>query len=148
MDRIIVFADDADYALQQLLPLCQDAQPRQWLLVACPPHLTRHASKWVNQSARLQWRERWSGKLFERIVPALRQRGGEIRTQIATESLRQVNTKLQASLGPTPVLDARRPKFGQDLSPLTADQPSEHAARWTLPGSVATLGAMLILAAD
>ena len=54
MDKIIVYLDDADHALQQLVPMKNVAQPNaemqttQWVLVACAPRMTRHISKWVS----------------------------------------------------------------------------------------------------
>jgi hypothetical protein len=46
------------------------------------------------------------------------------------------------------VLDARRPKFGHQLPPVTADQPASSDARWEVPGAVLGMGAMLVLAAE
>jgi len=46
------------------------------------------------------------------------------------------------------VLDARRPKFGQDMQPVTEDQPTPKDGRWAVPGAVMGMGAMLVLAAE
>ena len=46
------------------------------------------------------------------------------------------------------VLDARRPKLGQDLPAVTHNQPEPHSARWAVPGAVAGLGAALVLATE
>ena len=48
----------------------------------------------------------------------------------------------------TRVLDARRPRFGQDLEPVVSGQPVAPSSRWSVPGSVATLGAVLVLASE
>lgn len=148
MDKIVVYMDDAEHALQQLTPMLVGGGRTQWIVVACAPHMTRHISKWVSRSARESWRVKWADKLFAQVVPALTQRGDQVITQVAKGALSALTEKLLAQHGPARVLDARRPKFGQDLGPVTANQPTSTEGRWTLPGSVATLGAVLILAAD
>lgn len=148
MDKIIVYIDDAEHALQQLTPMLVGNGRTQWMVVACPPRLTRHISKWVNQATRENWRIKWADKLFAQLLPALRQRGDEFTTQVATAPLTQLTGQLLEQWGPARVLDARRPKLGQDLAPVTPDQPTSTESRWVLPGSVATLGAMLILASE
>jgi hypothetical protein len=148
MDKIIVYVDDAEHALQQLTPMLVGGGRTSWLVVACPPRMTRHVSKWINNTARENWRQKWAEKLFAQLLPALRLRGDEVVTQVAMEPLPQLTDKLIRQQGPARVLDARRPKFGQDMAPVTADQPTSNDSRWTLPGSVATLGAVLILASE
>jgi hypothetical protein len=56
--------------------------------------------------------------------------------------------ELQLKHGMARVLDARRPKFGQDMLPVAPDQPVSHQARWAVPGAVAGMGAALLLAAE
>lgn len=148
MDKIIVYVDDAEHALQQLTPMLVGGGRTQWTVVVCAPHMTRHISKWVSHAARESWRIKWSERLFAQILPALHQRGDEVTLEIARGPLNALTTQLLQQHGPARVLDARRPKFGQDMAPVTSDQPTEHQSRWTLPGSVATLGAVLLLASD
>lgn len=148
MDKIIVYVDDAEHALQQLTPMLVGGGRTHWVVVVCPPRMTRHVSKWLNQRSRENWRVKWAGKLLEQLMPALQQRGDEVTTVVAGESLPQLTDRLLKAQGPARVLDARRPKFGQDMAPVTADQPTASDSRWTLPGSVATLGAVLILASE
>ena len=55
MDNIIVYVDDAAYALQMLQPMCPAnsvRSPARWIVVGCAPRVTNHASKWVTNSAR------------------------------------------------------------------------------------------------
>jgi len=66
MDKWIVYVDELEHALQVLRPLLEGAgqrQPVQWLVVACPPRGTHHASKWVTHSARESWRGKWAKSL-------------------------------------------------------------------------------------
>ena len=148
MDKIIVYVDDAEHALQQLSPMLKGGGQTQWMLVACPPRMTRHISRWVNNTARESWRARWAEKLFEQLLPTLRKRGDAVTTQVASGPLNQMTEGLLGQFGQARVLDARRPKFGQDLAPVTSDQPMSTQSRWALPGSVAAMGAVLILASE
>jgi hypothetical protein len=153
MDKIIVYLDDAAYAQQQLAPMAgNDRAPSgdatHWVLVACAPHMSRHVSKWVSASARNNWRAAWSAKLFAQLEPQLRERGDRCTTLVARGDLVELTRKLIAQHGTARVLDARRPKFGQELSPVTADQQIGAGDRWQVPGAVAGLGALLVLAAE
>src|SRR4051812_7692499 len=121
MENIIVYLDDAAYAQQQLAPMQGAASPQhggmatRWVLVACPPRMTRRIGKWVSHSARENWRAKWAEKLFDRIVPQLRSAGGEVTTVVANGPLPELTKKLTSQHNAARVLDARRPKFGQQL---------------------------------
>jgi hypothetical protein len=155
MDKIIVYLDDAAYAQQQLVPMKQPEQgaapgpqPTHWVLVACAPRMTHRISKWVSHSARENWRAKWAEKLFEQVVPVLQKSGDSVTTVLAKGPLPELTRKLTAEHSASRVLDARRPKFGQDLQPVTADQPSGKDGRWEVPGAVVGMGALLVLAAE
>ena len=68
--------------------------------------------------------------------------------RIAKGPLVEQTRKLQSEFVTHRVLDARRPKFGEDQAPVTQDQPPEHSSRWALPGGAAAMGAALLMAAD
>lgn len=148
MDKIIVYVDDAEHALHQLTPMLVAGGRTEWTLVACPPHMTRHVSKWLSHTARENWRQRWCEKLWASLVPALESRGDRVVTMVAKGPLEAITRRLVEAQGPMRVLDARRPRLGQELPPVTGDQPASPQPRWVLPGSMATLGAMLILASE
>lgn len=151
MDKIIVYLDDAAHALQQLAPMTSGGAGEAgtlWILVACPPRVTRHISRWVTHSARENWRKGWCEGQFTQIAPALRASGGSVMTLIAHEPLVGQTDRLLEAHGPARVLDARRERFGQDLEPVTRNQPVTHNSRWSLPGAMAGLGALLVLASD
>ena len=152
MDKIIVYLDDADFARHQLAPMKNGGpsaeQATHWILVACPPRMTRHISKWVNHAARESWRDKWSEKLFTRITPELQAQGDQVTTVLAHGPLVELTQELLSRHGAARVLDARRPKFGQDMAPVTPDQPTATEARWTVPGAIAGMGAALVLAAE
>ena len=146
MDRVIVYVDDADYAQQVLAPLlARDISRRastHWVLVACAPRMTHRISKWVSHSARENWRTKWTGKLFDQIVPALRLPAAHITTVVAKGPLAELTDELQAA-GPAPavVVDARRPKVDMATPPTAAAvAPSER--RWPptpLPGALGSV---------
>ena len=147
MEKIIVYVDDVSYAQRHLDPLLLPGGQTQWILVACAPRLTRHASQWVSQGARQSWRARWAEKAFAALCPSLQERGDEVTTVVATVPLPELTTSLRAAHGPARVLDARRPKFGHELPAVTAAAARDDN-RWQLPGAVAGMGAILVLAAE
>lgn len=153
MDKIIVYLDDAAFAQQQLAPMKGKrvglSNPEtHWVLVACPPRLTRHAGKWISQSAREAWRAKWAEKLFDESVPSLISHGDRVTRVVANGSLVVLTESLMTEHGAARVMDARRPKFGQDMQPVTTNQPASRSGQWSIPGAMAGMGAVLILAAE
>ena len=149
MDNIIVYIDDAAYALQMLQPMLSagdSRSPTRWTVVGCAPRVTHHASKWVTHSARESWRGKWAEKVFAQVVPLLQQEGDTVMTQLAQSSLCSQTEALIKKHGAARVLDARRPKFGQDLQPVTAAQAQESHA--VLGYAAALAGAGLLVATD
>ena len=153
MEKIIVYLDDAAYAQQQLAPMKttvtgSPAAATHWMLVACAPRMTHRIGKWLSHSAREKWRDHWAGELFTAIRPVLCTGADEVTTVVAKGPLPELTRKLLTEHGACRVLDARRPKFGQDMQPVTADQPTAKDGRWEVPGAVVSMGAVLMLAAE
>ena len=155
MDTIIVYVDDTTFAQQQLAPmvLCHDSADTRravrWVVVACAPRMTHRISKWVSHSARENWRAKWADKFFGEMLPWLQSRGDTAVPMLAKGPLPELTDKLLADHPGARVIDARRPKFGQDLQPLSEATPAPaRDNRWALPGAVAGMGAMLVLAAE
>jgi hypothetical protein len=152
MDNIIVFIDDAEYAMHHIAPMRAGAgasSPRtQWVLVACPPRMTRHISKWVNHTARQKWRTKWADGLFNEVKSQLQSPQDLIATELANGPLVEQTQDLLAKYPAARVVDARRPKFGNALDPLTADQPDTGNSKWAISGSVTCLGLAMVLAAE
>ncbi|MCY1164719.1 MULTISPECIES: hypothetical protein [Polaromonas] len=149
MDNIIVYVDDASYALQMLQPmrLADGARnPARWIVVGCAPRVTHRASKWVTHSARESWRGKWADKVFAQLQPLLQQDGDIVVTQLAQTTLCAQTESLMKEYGVARVLDARRPKFGHDLQPVTAAQAQE--SNGTLGYVAALAGAGLLVATD
>ena len=154
MEKIIVYVDDGVHALQQLASMKSGAQGNagatrtHWVLVACAPRMTQRVSKWVSHSARENWRAKWSEKLFAAVTPQLRTDGDEVTMELAKGPLCDLSRQLVGKHGACRILDARRPKFGHPMEPVTEDQRAATGAKWEVPGAVAGLGAMLVLAAE
>ena len=147
MEKIAVFVNDAAHARHLLQPMLEGAGAAHWVLVACPPTLTRHIGRWVSHAAREQWRERWAAELFEAIEPELRARPGKVERLFAKRPLVEVSKRLEARLGAIRLLDARRPRLGKPDEPISASQPASDVGRWAVPVAATTgLTVMLALA--
>jgi hypothetical protein len=132
MDKVIVYLDDPAYARQHM---ADAAAPTHWVLVACAPRATHRISKWVSHSARENWRAKWADKLFDQVVPPLRERGDAVTPVLARGPLPELTRMLMAEHGTARVLDVRRPKT-----------PNEGGGG--LPGALFGVGAVLMLAFD
>ena len=149
MDNIIVYVDDAAYALQMLQPMrLVDSVngPVRWIVVGCAPRVTHRVSKWVTHSARESWRSKWAEKVFSQLQPLLQQGGDTVVTLLAQSTLPAQTEALIDQYGTARVLDARRPKFGQDMQPVTKSQVQE--SHTTLGYAAALLGAGVLAATD
>jgi hypothetical protein len=148
MEKIAVFVNDAAYARHLLQPMLEAGLATHWVMVACPPTLTRHIGRWVSQSARTQWRERWANELLAELEPDLKARpGNQVEKLIASKPLPAIAARLQSRLGGLRLLDARRPRLGKADEPITLAQPSAEGGRWVYPVAVTTgLSAVLALA--
>ncbi|MFT3954088.1 MAG: hypothetical protein QM722_06750 [Piscinibacter sp.] len=147
MEKIAVFVNDAEHALQILQPMLRSAGPTHWIVVASAPTLTRHIGRWVSHSARQQWLDRWSTELFAQLEPLLRAApGSKFEKMLVKRPLVEVSEKLQARLGSMRLLDARRPRVGKTDEPIAAGQPVPSHGRWAPVAATAGLSAMLTLA--
>jgi hypothetical protein len=149
MDNIIVYVDDAAYGLQLLQPMLQDKgseAPTRWIVVGCAPRMTRHVSKFLARGARDSWRGKWAEKVFSQLVPALVNNGDEVMTCMAKASLCSQTESLIKQHGQARILDARRPKFGEDMQPVTASQAQERQVAMGYFAALASAG--LLVATD
>lgn len=149
MDNIIVYIDDAAYALQMLQPMLLaggERNPTRWIVVGCAPRVTHRVSKWVTHSARESWRGKWAEKVFAQLMPLLDKEGDTVLTQLAQITLITQTESLIKQYGVARVLDARRPKFGQDMQPVTTTQAQE--THGVLGYATALASAGLLVATD
>lgn len=147
MEKIAVFVNDASHARRLLQPLLNGENPVHWIVVAYAPVLSRHIGRWVTQSAREQWRQRWAADCFEQIEIDLKANPrNKVEKLLATRPPIEMASRLEARLGRLRLLDARRPRLGKPEAPLTTAQLASEPS-WTLPLAATTgLSAMLSLA--
>lgn len=149
MNNIIVYVDDAAYALrmlQSLRPGGNAGGPVRWIVVGCAPRVTHRVSKWVTHSARESWRGKSADKVFTQLQPLLQQDGDTMVTLLDESALPLQTKALMGQYRDARVLDARRPKCGQDIQPVAP--PQVPANRNTLGYLTALLGSGLLVAAD
>ena len=148
MEKIAVFVNDTAHAQHLLQPLLNSEGPVHWILVACPPTLSRHIGRWVTQGAREQWRQRWAAECFARLEADIKvDPRNRIEKILASRSPSDMAKRLEARLGSLKLLDARRPLLGKPEEPLTVSQPPSQTGGWSLPIAATTgLSAMLALA--
>ncbi len=149
MDNIIVYVDDAAYGQQLLQPMLQGMGSEvttRWLVVGCPPRMTHRVSKWLARSSRDSWRAKWAEKVFAQLSPLLVKNGDEVHTYMAKTDLTSQTASLMQQHGVARILDARRPKFGEDLQPVTAMQTRERHGAMGYLAAVASAG--LLVATD
>ncbi|MGQ2978781.1 MAG: hypothetical protein ACT6Q9_03690 [Polaromonas sp.] len=148
MDNMIVYLDEAAHALAilpSLLPAGQVRGPVRWIVVGCAPRVTHHVSKWVTHSARKNWRDKWADKVFAQVLPVLQGPGDEVVTQIASGPLCDLTDALMRQYGPGRVLDARRPKLGNALQPVTRQPAAQGQSLWACAAMMAGSGMLLAM---
>lgn len=148
MQSLIVYFDDVVHATKQVLPMFSDKVPTRVVLVACPPSLPHHVTKWVSKEDLESWRLQWAKERTAPLVQTLQGLGQQVVLQVAKSPLTAVTTQLQAQWGSGRILDARRPKWMIDDEPVTPDQPVSRRGQWAIPGSLVALGALAAIAAD
>ncbi len=153
METMIVYVDDAEYARKVLSPLLPTGHAQSiqevshWIIVACAPSVTNDVGKWVSSEAKGLWREDWATAIFDQIKPLLGVMGNRVTAQLANQKsslIDQTNDLLKQHSG-AQVIDARRPKFGQDMQPVTSAQP---LGKKKLAGLAAAVTVATVLAAD
>jgi hypothetical protein len=147
METFVIFANDKAHAMNQVLPLLEDASSANWVLVGCPPRLTRHASKWLSQRALKKFNAEWTESNLNEVVEVLKQRGESVVTRVAQYSLLQMTKALKSEFGQVRIIDARLKHPMQSLNALTEKQ-SPEAGSWVLPVGALALGAAVSLAVD
>lgn len=150
MEQIAVFVDDAEHARRILAPmLAQAAGPTRWVVVGCAPKLTHRVGKWVSHRSRENWREQWLRTLRDRLEPTFAMASGEREWMVARAPLPDVSARLRRRLGADlRLLDARRPKLGAVMSPLSAEQPAAQDHRWSTGLAVASGMATVLALTD
>jgi hypothetical protein len=153
MQKLIVYFDDVSYVKQRVIPATPDAavrpdSPTHWVLVACPPRISRYVGRRVSAQARLLWRKSWADKALADVKSVVARQGDQVTCLMPSGSLENFSADLFEEFGAACAIDARRPKFGQDLMPLTRNQSTATDSRWALPGTIAGLFTTVVLALE
>ena len=111
MQTVIMYVDDVQHALSGVKGArAEGVGARRWVLVACPPRVTHHVSRWVTRSARESWRSKWAHKLFAQLLPALDGMGDEVITCMGDLHLQAQSEALLRQHPSARIIDARRPR--------------------------------------
>lgn len=154
METIIVYLDDADYALPLLESVAHApaAANTHWVVIACAPRITHRVSKFVSNRSRENWRNKWSERLFAAVLPSISGSAAKTTAILARGPLAELLAELQTDYADAQVVDLRRPKAqtpAMELVPGLA--PARPAAeprpagfgRYKLPGTLAGMAALL-----
>jgi hypothetical protein len=151
METFIVYIDDKQYALQQLVPMLpsngSNTSSARWVLIGCPPRLNRHTGRWLTHTAQKKWRQEWTEETTAAASELLQTAGNEVSVRTAHGSLVELTKQIKAELGQARVIDARRPKLAVNLDPVTADQPQDKST-WALPSGVLAMSAAIVMASE
>jgi hypothetical protein len=151
METFIVYIDDKQYALQQIVPMLpasgSQTASANWILIGCPPRLNRHTGRWLTRTAQNKWRQEWTRENTEALVHLLENIGNKVSVRTVQGPLAEFTKQIRGEVGLARVVDARRPKLSVNLDPVTQEQPQEKST-WTLPGGVLAMSAAIVMASE
>jgi len=151
METYIVYIDDKQYALQQIVPMLpasgSQTASANWILIGCPPRLNRHTGRWLTRTAQNKWRQEWTRENTEALVHLLENIGNKVSVRTVQGPLAEFTKQIRGEVGLARVVDARRPKLSVNLDPVTQEQPQEKST-WTLPGGVLAMSAAIVMASE
>ena len=151
METFIVYVDDKQHALQQIVPMLHRSDSQipssRWILVGCPPKFNRHSSRWLSRHALQQWRQDWTEQNTGALVQVLKDFGNAVSVKTVNGPLADYTQQLRNELGFARVVDARRPKLSVNLAPVTKEQPQEKS-NWILPSGFLAIGAFIVMASE
>ncbi|WP_090131383.1 hypothetical protein [Limnohabitans sp. Rim11] len=151
METFIVYIDDKQYALQQVIPMLpaseQTPQAANWILIGCPPRLNRHTGRWLTHTAQKKWRQEWTQETTAELAQKLEGGGNTVSVRVAHGALSELTKQIKGEVGLARVIDARRPKLSVNLDPVTAEQPQEKST-WALPSGVLAMSAAIVMASE
>jgi hypothetical protein len=151
METFIVYIDDKQYALQQVIPMLpadgQTQQAANWILIGCPPRLNRHTGRWLTHTAQKKWRQDWANQATSDLVQKLESSGNMVSVRVAHGALSELSKQIRGEVGVARIIDARRPKLAVNLDPVKTDQPQEKST-WAVPGGVLAMGAAIVMVSE
>ncbi len=149
METFVIFINDGELAKRQVVAFVEGRAPERWVLVGCPPRLPRHSGRFLSQPALKRWRADWTREATQEVSAFLSSRGHEVSTRVAHSPLVAFTRQLRGELGQSArLLDARRPRAGATLEPITQEQPGEQIDAWSATGGAIALGALTTIASE
>ena len=147
METFVRHITDKTHALHQVVPMLEDAQTAQWVLVGCPPRLNRHTGQWLTQRAQRKFRDDWTQTNLKDVVQLLEQHKQNVVVRTAHKALIQVTKDMRAEFGHIRIVDARRPRAIEAMPAVVVAQKPEPTP-WALPVGAVALGAAVTLAVE
>jgi hypothetical protein len=147
METYVIYINDKVHAMNQMLPLLEDAQPAQWVLVGCPPHIHRHSSKWLTQRALKKFKSDWTDVNLKEVTELLTQKGHSVLQRVALGPLVPLTKALQKEFSHPRIIDARKAPEFENLPAVIENQKPE-SSPWALPISAVAFGTAAALVVD
>jgi hypothetical protein len=147
METYVIYINDKVHAMNQVLPLLEDAQPAQWVLVGCPPRIHRHSSKWLTQRALKKFKSDWTDSNLKEVSELLSQKGHSVLKRVALGPLVTMTKALQKEFAHPRIIDARKAPEFENLPAMIESQKSD-SNPWALPISAVAFGAAAALVVD
>ncbi len=147
METYVIYVNDKMHAMNQVLPMLENMQTAQWVLVGCPPRVNRHSSRWLTQRALKKFKSDWTEMNLKEIVDLLKHRGYKVLTRVAQGSLIQLTQALKTEFTNTRIVDARKPHAYENL-PAVVEQQTPESSPWMIPVGAIAFGAAASLVAD
>lgn len=147
METYVLYINDKTHAMNQILPMLENAETTQWVLVGCPPRVNRHTGKWLTQRALKKFKTDWTASNLHEIVDTLQQKGHRVLTRVAQGPLVQVTKALKAEFSHPRFVDARKTHAFENLPPIVQEQVQE-TSPWVIPVSAIAFGTAVSLVAD
>ncbi len=147
METYVIYVNDKVHAMNQVLPMLENTDHAQWVLVGCPPRVTRHSSKWLTQRALKKFKSDWTHANLQDLVQLLQARGHKVLTRVAQGPLVQVTHKLMAEFTQARVVDARKNRAFDNL-PAAVEQQKPESSPWVIPVGAIAFGTAASLVVD
>jgi hypothetical protein len=147
METYVIYVNDKVHAMNQVLPMLENAQKAQWVLVGCPPRVTRHSSKWLTQRALKKFKADWTESNLKALVDLLHERGHHVLTRVAQGPLVQITQALKNEFTDARVVDARKTHAFDNL-PAVVEQQKPESSPWVVPVGAIAFGTAVSLVAD
>jgi hypothetical protein len=147
METYVLYINDKTHAMNQILPMLENADQAQWVLVGCPPRVNRHTGKWLTQRALKKFKADWTATNLQEIVELLQAKGNHVLTRVAQGPLVQVTKSLKAEFTQTRFVDARKTHAFEEL-PAIVEQQKAESSPWVIPVGAIAFGTAVSLVAD